>query len=1086
VFDPLDPFDPQPAFRRPVPPATPAEEESFLQKVQGVGLGGLAFVGGALEKLGARPLRGLLGGRPRELLSLVPFSDAAGLTRYEDRVSGKELLGYSPGDDGWGPAIAGFGLEAALDPLTWASFGSAALTRAGQVAQKAGVLPKTAAGRVRGSLGQTLKENPAALQALEDAAAGSKLPLQSLLDEPLGYSVGFGVPFMTPAGGLGEGGLAAGRGVAALGRGLWNLVPGHEAIGRGLSHAGRVARANLDSRVLGAVSKEGQKAGLEASEFAPAWLAPMKEELAGIYRHLKGSTDDGGAHFRSVLEGVEEAATPQVAEAAARYKALMDQVPEMLRSRGVPIEELDDVVEYATRYMSALARPTPGYGRGSQPLLASSSPALKGRRGIFKGLPGGTKALEDLAVDPAVLAGNLPAGAARVRRQYLGMTEADEARLAELQAAGPALADPAHSAERAALLSRWGQAEDLARWARDLDPQIAASAKGPRRIRVFGNHPLADAETYLSRVSRLLGGTEASHNLLARTAIDTAAGAAPAGAVDLLGALKQAGLTELTGAQKTALERLNAARAASGQAAVTADDLGRFVVPRETAAELRRYLGGFTAPEAAGQIGGALDWYQNLFKALQTAPWPAFHVRNLASGLWQNWVAGAGEAPGGLLRQLSDARALLQGKALPGLEKEIPEFARRAGLTSEKATALLADEMYARGVGGHNPHLVREVLGSEGRAAGVGAGLEDFGARIPGERELSLSRAFETYTGRAPGQEARWFRPDLIQGVNANADLHPLVAGGRHAGDLVEGTNRGALYLSLRRQGYSADEAARKVLAAHFDYSKAAKTPLESQVLSRLVPFYTYARQNLPYQVEQLLSRPGGAAGQAARAALDFRSEGFLPSYLGGGLAVPLGGEDESGTRRYLTRLDLPPEQAFETLRGGPDWLADTMLALAAQTGPAVKAPLEYATGKQFYSGRDLDDLHPVTDYTFVDNLIANSPFSRVATTARQLLDPRKYAGLTEDPVRALALPANLLTGGRVTDVDVARQRDLAEREYLKETLQAMPEVGKFQSFYLRPGMEHLLTPQEYEMLKVNALVEKRARDRGRQNQARR
>ena len=50
-------------------------------------------VGSAFDKItGARALRGTLAGKPRELLSVLPLSDASGLTRAADLTTGRDLL----------------------------------------------------------------------------------------------------------------------------------------------------------------------------------------------------------------------------------------------------------------------------------------------------------------------------------------------------------------------------------------------------------------------------------------------------------------------------------------------------------------------------------------------------------------------------------------------------------------------------------------------------------------------------------------------------------------------------------------------------------------------------------------------------------------------------------------------------------------------------------------------------------------------------------------------------------------------------------------------------------------------------------
>lgn len=89
-------------------------------------LSALGYVGSSLAKPG-RAVRGLLGGRPEELLAALPFSDSMGITDEKNAVSGRDLLtqlGMDPGE-GIGGDIAGFGADVATDPLTY--LGGAAL-----------------------------------------------------------------------------------------------------------------------------------------------------------------------------------------------------------------------------------------------------------------------------------------------------------------------------------------------------------------------------------------------------------------------------------------------------------------------------------------------------------------------------------------------------------------------------------------------------------------------------------------------------------------------------------------------------------------------------------------------------------------------------------------------------------------------------------------------------------------------------------------------------------------------------------------------------------------------------------------------
>ena len=121
-----------------LPPMTPQEQESELSKIGSGALHGLGWVGSSLGKaFGGRALRGLLGGKPNELLSVIPFSDTLGITDPVNEVTGAELLGGNKDTSLFSPqGIGGLGLEIALDPSTW--FGGAIVKGISKGAQLTG------------------------------------------------------------------------------------------------------------------------------------------------------------------------------------------------------------------------------------------------------------------------------------------------------------------------------------------------------------------------------------------------------------------------------------------------------------------------------------------------------------------------------------------------------------------------------------------------------------------------------------------------------------------------------------------------------------------------------------------------------------------------------------------------------------------------------------------------------------------------------------------------------------------------------------------------------------------------------------
>ncbi len=312
----------------------------------------------------------------------------------------------------------------------------------------------------------------------------------------------------------------------------------------------------------------------------------------------------------------------------------------------------------------------------------------------------------------------------------------------------------------------------------------------------------------------------------------------------------------------------------------------------------------------------------------------------------------------------------------------------------------------------------------------------------------------------------------------------PLVLG-RRVGTHVEDFVRLANYLGNLRQGMNSSQAGLATRALHFDYTDL--TPAE-KTLKNLVPFYTYSRKNLPMQIEQALERPSAVSPMLH--AIGSASGGeWLPEQLATGVAIPVGGEQE-GSRRYLNKLGLPFEEAFErlkfrqaTLPGGhaimmPDFRG-TALAYAGSLNPYIKAPLENMTDTQFHSGRRLSDLHskgigglwgqlPDEYAQPLTQLLANSPLARVVSTADRLADNRKGPG-----VKAL----NFLAGVKLTDVDMAKARAIESRRQLEELLRANPSLSQFTNFYVRPDGRGKLSDEMVKQLRLFTAMKNDAKD---------
>lgn len=1087
MFDLNDPYgwltqSRQPMQRQPLnlQPLSPQEEEGLLGRIGGKMMGGLGYVGSVLDKtLGGRAVRaglhGLTGGNidPTELLSFVPGSDTFGLTDEKNRVSGKDVLGLK-GDD-WGSTLSGIGAEIALDPATYLSFGAGALTKsqaiARGVAKDIGVLP----GTLKGTLGETLNTlvpRPMNMSEMggQVGARHSKLletlpqtgkTIAQLGDQPLGAIAGLGLPFQEPLAqfGTGAGGKAfldtLGRGAGAVSGALSKLPLGiggaYEATKNAAQTAGRYGGALFDRAARGTIGVEAQRAAREATGAEDAAMVAARKQLLGWGEDL-AKADQGGRTpgLRAYVEGIEgnyHPATVQVGD-AIRYK--LDNYLEQYAKEGVDVTPLQDMVRYMTRQRTPVGVQTKGFeegaglGGGLSKPFNPHDPRLTDREDILKNIPGGTeKGINPMSVDPVISgpkrsAANDLGAAQHVRQTYLNWTPQMEHELWTLKTTRHKLTDPALTARLAELEAGEAKSMGLADMMHKLDPaRNIVQEHGPTQGQpLFGYHPLKDAETYFGRAERSLANARTMSNTFAREAVDAATAAGKPGYVSAAKALEAAGIHSGQ-SPATLAERLRA----TGKPVNNVLDLNNWYIPESVVNDLTRAQKGLQAPDMLKGPLGLLDWGTQLNKAYQTVLWPAFHVRNLISGQAMN----ASRAGLGSLGEAAGAKALLGGEALPGAGK----VAGMSGMSDLEASRALAHEAAAHTGLQMHANVGQGVIQPRGQGAKT---LEELRSVIPGEQPATLGTAWNKLT--EPNQN---WNPLDVQNF-------PPLRAGHEVGNIAEGTNRMSMYAALRKQGFSEGEAARRTLASHFDYGDLSS--FERDVMRRAVPFYTYGRKNLGEMSRAVMEHPGGLEGMTARVGHDLRQqEGFLPENLGQGLAVPVGVE-EAGHRKYLTKTDVPIEQATETLHGGPNAGSATLESLMSQMNPFLKAPIEYATGKQLFTGRDAAP-------SILETALMNSPLSRFASTGHTLAQQRNW----QDPY---TLPLNLAAGLKINDIDMAKMREAAGREAIHKLLGWQQNIGKYQQVFVRPGQEATLTPEELELLRLNKNLEQQAIQRSR------
>ncbi len=1120
-----DPFDrlnlfprsrPQAAY----PPLDDADTESQISKLTRGTLSGLGYVGSTLDKLtGARAIRGALGGKPRELLSILPGSDVAGLTDEADTVRGEDLIrqvGINPDDYGWlGRNVAGPALELAMDPSTYFG-GIGALTRAGKAASKTAPVARSLA---------SVRSGQRSLHPLVGAAEWGA--------QKLGIGDAANPRVQQAAADLTAG---AGRGIRATNVGIRERVPfaslAEDMIGSGARQA-NVIRKSLFDKSAGPVADPLIQASYGRIK-APSDIAAGKT--------LRGKEVDLRQRLAGIIE--EHGLDPHQADRFLwQYQELGPNLVDELRPQGFigplhqkPVEELgalaqtlkreggtlptqietgaglpdvqlnDDAIDYALRRRNqpsggGLLEQFQNVFSGQKKLLPTTHPSFLRRKEALKNWEGGRVAIEDLMtpnmagqnrswnkrqINEALLQDQID----RFHRARQGQVVTRGGREIPIGPVSPD--DVAAMRRRVVAMQRWLRTVPKANIAGgptgDLITRLAGlpgdEIRGalartpdalPERQPFFDPDPIRSA---LLRQERALGAAGSANTLY-----DVIGQAAPLAQglesdVPVSTVLDRARLNSNVGVNR-ALQALGytdemvhsrlGAHALANQMELPLDPadelrqlremLSAHRLPERQATAATKLLNRWAPPEELRPILALTDALQNAFKTGTYSIWPGSLARNIGSGITEN-LTEAGMSPTSY--HYGNATQALAGKPI------VTGLAGHGPLTPAAQREDLLRRAYVQGVIGRPQGEVAERVGMQ----------------VPQTSVRNPLAARET-TGQILGQIPRSLQAKGLRG------LGDIGAVGRQLGTKAEDNLRLAEFSHLLQTGHADDVAADIVSRTHFDYNDVSA--FESAVMKRLVPFYTYPSRNLPKQLVRATQRPATIGGPIRFSGMlqgQGEGEGYVPEYLRSGLALPFG-QTEPGVNRYLSALGLPLEEAFGRLKIGqnlPETIAKTGQAYLSSLRPGIRLPLEVASGKQFLTGRDLADLHVGKTENFlaggnettgrvISELAGASPASRGLSTLNRLLDERKYSGGPAHWAVAEILP--LLSGLRVTDVDAEKWMAIDARNQLERELAGAQHVREFRDYYADRTARQAgeVTPQEAEMLSTYAALKLRARE---------
>lgn len=1024
------------------------EEQSLIDKyILSKAKGGLQYAAETLDKPG-RAVRGLLAGRPSELLNLVPFSDAMGLTDPQQSTSGRDLLesygmleANTPGLD-WGD-VAGFGAELLTDPLTWAG-GIGALTKTGKAAQAAGKATKPLAEGIR-------------------AGERSLMSVGIPGGELLGLNKRLGIDDIP----LGTGAKAADFAEKYIEKPINALR---------WSTPGMATARVMDKSVGNMQTKLGQELYPETvSNVLPSEVAKLTKPLhedaremlkAGVFDedHIKAMTAGAEGTFeayeKDAMGNLVAKPASQIAAAQTGEKVgsqLRRMMPEEYRA-GLATEELaDDFITYTARYHHSEQR---GLFQGFAERFHKVKKFLNSSRlDELKGIPGGTNMIESVIQEPLVWDLPLEDATAKVMDMTGGLMDA-------------------------------AKAKDLAKWVRrqkrenfyDAVPTVTpggtVTAWVPNGRRFFNADPITDAGIRSTRHAKQMAESTFVKEMAVQGSkkLDEIPAEEFDNYIPLAEAADMEGLTNRFGAimGKASGGGSKWALSSEGIESRIARDLGinpheltvrnavvdgkpikkntikglqdRYV-HKDIAADMQRAVNTWNKPEELAKLADLYDTGLTLWKTTQTGLWPAFHARNFIGGMYYHLTSGAAGTHS--KASLAAAHALRKGDEIA------PEILTQLGYkTTQEAIA----DAQAWGVLREGATFSDDAMGAASMSSPSAKMLGPIGTQ-PQSKLESIQAAWERAKGAAKSGEGK------LGKVAATVDS--IIDSSRRVGNFTEDVLRTNQFLARKMQGWTSEAAAMDVKKWYFNFDELTET--ERNVFKRVVPFYSWLRFNTPLVAKELLKRPGGPISQSMRLSQQGRQDqGYLPEHIGEQTAIPFGAPG-----RFITGLGLPYESAFNQLKIAPTVMKTLQRSgesMLAQSAPPISGAYSVMSGRDPYSGRELGDLYPYPTNSMLANLAINKTLGRGLTEYRKATDERKGW---------LPWALGATTGVKIEDLSggLERQQQLESKRIIGNLLDESPHIKGFTNYYADPRQKDSLTPEELRNLKLMAGLTRKGRE---------
>lgn len=254
--------------------------------------------------------------------------------------------------------------------------------------------------------------------------------------------------------------------------------------------------------------------------------------------------------------------------------------------------------------------------------------------------------------------------------------------------------------------------------------------------------------------------------------------------------------------------------------------------------------------------------------------------------------------------------------------------------------------------GAFNNYLAGIDMGAYSRwySAAKGAGTEAENAAAEEVRSALGMRG--QYSAAELGRSGAE-KPSIFQKLNPFGTKNVYVGGMRNLGEHVMEFHRGALGLDVMMKGGTLEDAVAAIKHYHFDYNDLSGF---EKGLKKVVPFYTWTRQNFPLQIQGMLEHPGHYSWYTHlehNLSAGSPKDNDIPGYFKDLFAIPTGIKGGGG-QMYATP-DLPFTRTLQNAIPFEDG-HPSLNPIASMMTPLLKTPIERAMNHQFFKDIPLTD----------------------------------------------------------------------------------------------------------------------------------